>query len=193
MPSWLIEGHPAVYALLAAVLAALLVIWWRTRKRNLLIAAAAVAALILGYFLLDRFVESDSERMIRKVNEIAAAVSANDLNVAFQNVSERFDRAGVDKSQFRDFCQRMKNGGNVGTVKVWDLEAGDISRPAGTGTVAFRFKVTGNWGESPPNYMARAFFVLDGDGKWRLKSFEIYDALNQSTTPVAIPGWGTRR
>jgi hypothetical protein len=33
-------------------------------------------------------------------------------------------------------------------------------------------------------------FTLDPDGQWRVKDFDVYDALNQSKTPIAIPGWG---
>jgi hypothetical protein len=193
MPAWLVEGDPAVYGLFASALVVLLGLWWRTRKRNLLIAAGAVAALILGYYLLDCFVESDGEQMVRKVGEVAAAVSANDLDAAFRNVSDKFDRGGVKKLQFRQYCQRFKDNGNVGKVIVWDLTAGDVSRSAGTGTVAFRFKVTGNWGESPPNYIGKVFCTLDSDEQWRVKSFEVYDSLNRSTTPLPIPGWGGRQ
>ena len=192
MPVWLVEGNPYVYFLICCFTSAFLYAWWRTRKPRYAAVAGALAALLLGYYALDRFVESDGEQMIRKVNEVATAVSTNDLDAAFRHVSDRFDRGGVNKDEFRRFCKQVKDAGHVGTVKVWDAEAGDISRTTGTGTVMFRFKVTGNWGESPPNYIGRIFLVLDSDGQWRVKSFDVYDSLNQSKTPLPIPSWGRK-
>jgi hypothetical protein len=192
MPAWLVEGDPFVYALLASAMAVLLVVWWRTRKRQYAVAAGAMAALIVGYFLLEQFIESDGKQMVRKVREVAAAVSANNLDAAFRNVSDNFDRGGMKKEQFRQFCNGVRASGKVSEVKTWGEEAMEISRPAGTGTVAFRFKVTGSWGETPPNHFARVLFTLDPDGQWRVKSFDVYDSLNQSKTPIAIPGLGGR-
>ncbi len=192
MPSWLVEGEPTVYAVLACVFVGFLLAWWRTRKRKYAAGAAVAAGLIAGYWLLDRAVESDGEQMVRKVREVAAAVSAGDMDAAFQHVSDSFDRGGWNKRAFRDFATRTHQVGNVTAVQVWDLSPVDISRPARTGAVEFRFKVTGHWGESPPNWFGKAVFTLDPDGQWRVKTFDVYDALNQSATPIAIPGWGSR-
>ncbi|HEX4591680.1 MAG TPA: hypothetical protein VH120_17215 [Gemmataceae bacterium] len=189
MPSWLIEGDIIVYLLLAFGFLVSLAGWWRTRKRPFAVAAGVFVILILAYWLLDRLVESDGEQMVRKVREVADAVSRNDLDAAFRNVSDHFDRHGHNKQSFRDFCRQVLKAGNVTSVKVWDEDATEVSRPTGLGSVQFRFKVTGNWGESPPNYIARVFFILDPDGQWRVRTFEIYDSLNQGQTPVPIPGW----
>src|SRR5207237_1141367 len=105
MPVWLVEGDSFVYFLLACAVAALGAAWRRTRKRRYAVAAGVAASLIVGYFFLDRFVESDGEQMVRKVREVAAAISANDLDAAFQHVSDTFDRGGVNKQQFRRFCE----------------------------------------------------------------------------------------
>jgi hypothetical protein len=190
MPGWLVEGDPAVYALLAGVLAALLAVWWRTRKRQYAIAAGVIAVLIVGYALLDFAVESDGEQMVRKVREVAAAVSANSVNAAMENVSNRFNRHGLDKEQFGKLCERYISRGEVTAVQVWDLTAVDVSRQTQAGTVEFHFKVHGRWGETPPNWFGRVVFTLDPDGQWRVKDFDVYDSLNQSKTPIAIPGWG---
>jgi hypothetical protein len=189
MPSWLVEGEPIVYAVLGCVLVGFGLAWWRTRKRRYAVAAGVVAALMAGYFLLDRFVESDGEQMVRKVNEIATAISAHDLDAAFGNVSDGFDRPPRNKASFRKFCDDTLRAGNVTEVRVWDLAPVDVSRPQRTGAVEFHFKVRGRWGESPPNYFGKVAFVLDGDGQWRVKTFDVYDSLNQSRTPLAIPGW----
>jgi hypothetical protein len=189
MPAWLVEGRPAVYFFLTCLFLAAFALWWRTRTRRHAIVAGVLAALIGGYFLLDRFVESDGEQMVRKVREIARAVSSHSLAAGFDEVSESFDRPPRKKRDFRDYCESVLRRGWVSRVQVWDLTPMDISRDARTGSVEFRFKVDGSWGESPPNYIARATFTLDNDGQWRLKTFNLYDTLNQSTVPVPIPGW----
>jgi hypothetical protein len=192
MPTWLIEGDATVYFLLGLGFIICFALWWRTRKRSFAVGAGIFAALIVGYYLLDRFVESDGEQMARKVSEVADGVSRNDLEAAFRHVSEQFQCGGYNKKQFHDFCQQTRAHGQVTEVKVWDLEPEDVSRPSKTGTVQFRFKVAGSWGELPPHYIARVYFVLDPDGQWRVRSFDIFNSLNQSNTPEAIPGWGSR-
>jgi low affinity Fe/Cu permease len=192
MPDWLVEGNPYVYFVLACAGAGLLYGWWRSRKPRLAIATGIVAVLILGFFLLDHFIESDREQMVRKIGEVADAVSMNDVDRAFLNVSEHFDHGGINKEAFRQYCRGVRGRGEVTEVKVWDQEVVDISRPAKTGAVAFRFKVVGSWGQSPPNYFARANLIQDPDGQWRIVNFNLYDAMNQSTTPLPIPGLGGR-
>jgi hypothetical protein len=188
MPPWLVEGNTTVYAILGLGLIISLAGWWRTRKRGFLIAAVFFAALILAYSLLDHLVESDGEQMTRKVDEIATAVSRKDVDAAFRSVSDSFKHGAADKQQFQKFCKSHQAAGHVAEVKVWDLEATKLSPEDRRGVVQFRFKVTGNWGESPPNYFARVTFVKDPDGQWRLQNYDVYDALNQSNTPVPIPG-----
>lgn len=189
MFQWLVEGNPTIYFILGAALVGSLAAWYRTRKRWKAIVAGVCAALILGLFALDRLVESDDEQMVRKVKEVAAAISRNDVNSAFQHISESFERSGKNKRQFKSFCEGLLQAGRVTDVQVWDLQAVDVVRDKGSGAVEFHFKVRGSWGASPPNYFGKVEFVLDPDHQWRVKSFDVHDSLNQSKTPVAIPGW----
>ncbi len=192
MPTWLSEAIPYLYFALGCVLAMAGVAWWRTRQRRWAIAAGVAAVLMLAFFLLDHFWESDGKQMVRKVEQVAAAVSAHNVNAAFEHVSERFDRHGWDNEQFRKNCEQHIARGDVTAVQVWDLNAVDVAREKRTGVVEFRFKVHGAWGETPPNWFGRVVFTLDPDGQWRVKDFDIYDSLNQSKTPIPIPGWGGR-
>src|SRR5207248_1571799 len=101
-------------------------------------------------------------------------------------------RGGFNKAQFRKFCQATIDAGRVSQVQVWDEQVAALSRSERTGTIQFRFKVHGHWGETPPNWFAKVVFTLDPDGQWRVKSFDYYDSLNQSNTPLTVPGWGGR-
>jgi hypothetical protein len=192
MPAWLVEGNPYIYFVLGCVFAGFGYAWWRTRKPRYAAAAGVVAALIVGFFLLDHFIESDGKQMVRKVGEVAAAVSAHNVNAALDNVSESFGRHGMNKEQFRKYCERHISRGDVTAVRVWDLSAVDISREHKSGTVEFHFKVHGGWGETPANWFGRVMFTLDQDGQWRVKDFDVYDSLNHSKTPIAIPEWDGR-
>jgi hypothetical protein len=190
MPVWLVEGSPTVYFFLAFVLVITLALWRRTRKRGFAIGAAVVVLLMVGVFVIDRLYESDGEQMCRKVREVTAAVTANDLDSAFRNVSESFNRGGMTKPQFRKFCDGVRKAGQVTEVVVWDLTPVDVNRPGRTGKVDFPFKARGSWGETLPNYSADVEFVLDPDGQWRVKTFEVYESRDKGRTPILIPGLG---
>jgi hypothetical protein len=192
MPAWLVEGNPYVYFALACIGAGFFYAWWRTRRPRYAIVTGVLVALIVGIALLDHFVESDGEQMVRKVSEVADAVSMNDVDRGFLNVSSSFDYKGANKDQFFRFCKDLRNSGKVTEVKVWDKQAVEVSRDAKSGAVAFRFKIVGSWGETPGNHIAKVVFVLDSDGQWRVKDFDVYDAINQSKTPIPIPGLGGR-
>ena len=187
MAEWLIEHKHLVYSLLGIAAVAVFALWWRSRKRHFLIALAVAVVLILGMVGIDRAVETDNEQMVRKVQEVAAAISANNLDTAFDHVSASFDRPPRKKQQFRELCERFRRTGQVTDVQVWDLTP--VDPPPGGGAVEFRFKVRGSWGESPPNYFGRVVFVRDPDRQWRVKSFDVFDSMNQSRTPVPIQGW----
>ena len=188
MSEWVIDHKLPIYFLLAAAIIACLALWWRLRRRYFLIVTVMGGILLLGLLVLDRIVETDGEQMVRKVREIAAAVSANNLDAAFDHVSAKFDRPPRTKQSFRDLCTRVRSAGQVADVQVWDLSEADVSPAMGVGAVEFRFKVRGSWGETPPNYFCRAAFTLDPDRQWRVKTFDIYDSLNQSRTPKPSRG-----
>lgn len=193
MPAWLVEGDPTLYVLLTGFGLACLAAWWRTRKRRYAIGAGAVALTIAGLFLLDRFIESDREQMVRKVQEIAAGVNARDLNRTFGHVSEHFERGGVDKASFRRFADRMLRSSYVTDVQVWDFNVISAARDRRQGDVECFFKVRGSWGETPPGFFVRVHFSLDNDNQWRVQSFEVFKSITESQQPVPIPGWGSDR
>src|SRR5262245_26338268 len=192
MPDWLVEGDTTIYALLALVGVICAALWWQTRKRGYAIAAIVIAALALAYFSLDRAVESDREQMIRKVREIAAAVSSRHLDAAFAHVSDDFRRGGVDKKGFRAFADGRQRSGFVTDVVVWDIHVTEHDRVNRRGRTECYFKVHGSFGETPPGAFARIIFTLDRDGQWRVKDFDWFLSISDSNSPMPIPGWGSQ-
>jgi len=191
MPEWLVEGDTTVYALLALVGIICAALWWQTRKRGYAIAAILVAVLALGYYLVDRSVESDREQMIRKVREIANAISNRNLDAAFAHVSEDFRRGGVDKRGFRNYAESRQRSGYASEVVVWDLNVTEHDRKSRHGRTECYFKVRGSFGETPPGAFVRINFNFDPDGQWRVKDFDWFLSISESNSPMPIPGWGS--
>jgi hypothetical protein len=189
MPDWLVEGDTSIYALLALLGVVFVAIWWQSRKRGYAVAAGVIGVLLLGYFLLDRLVESDREQMIRKVREVAAAISSRNPDAAFVHVSDDFRRSGVDKKGFRNFADGRVRSGFVSEVAVWDFNVTELDRAAHRAVVECFFKVRGSFGETPPGSFVRVVFRLDTDGQWRVQDFDWFQATANSNSPMPIPGW----
>lgn len=190
MPDWLIEGDVTVLTLLALAGVIFVAIWWQTRKRAFGILAILVALLALTLFLVDRTVESDREQIQRKVREIAAGISSQNLDLSFSHVSNDFRRGGWDRARFRSFTDRQRQIGFVTDVSVWDIDATEINRAARRATAETSFRVHGSFGATPPGAFVRIGFVLDSDGQWRVRDFDWFTSMANSNTPMPIPGWG---
>jgi hypothetical protein len=96
----------------------------------------------------------------------------------------------MDKESFQHFARDRRGHGFVTAVRVWDVTPVEVSRDQRRAVVEFPFKVRGSFGETPPNYFAKVTFVLDSDGRWRVQTFDIFNSLTESRSPVPIPGWG---
>jgi hypothetical protein len=190
MPSWLFEGSPTVYFLLACAVAICLAAWWRTRKRKYLVGAAFAGALLVGTYALDRLVESDGEQMERKLLEMAAGVTARDFDRVFQHISDSFLIGGVSKSGFRRYTDVHARQFNVTAMSIWDVTPTNVSRDRRRADVEFRFRVQTNLTQGREFFLARTVFVLDPDGQWRLQSFQIFHPVADTNQPMQIPGWG---
>jgi hypothetical protein len=190
MPDWVVEGDTAILLLLALVGIVSGLLWWHTRKRHYLAIAAAAVTAFAALYVVDRLVEGDREQIIRKVQEIADAVSRSDLEAAFANVSEQFQRAGVNKAGFRRYAENRRRSGFVSNVQVWNLDVVELDRSARRAAAECSFKVHGSFGETPPDAFARIVCHYDVDGQWRVASFDWFSSIAESGSPREVPGWG---
>jgi hypothetical protein len=169
---WVFEGRPFVFVVCAALGVFLLLVWWQIRKFLFLLAVALVVAAIGLYALLDRVVETDREQLVRKVNELAAAVNARNVDALFENVSDNFRSArGEDKQRFRETVANYIQGGMVGNVRVWDIVCeGTPSRNHSPAHVVFSAKA-----ESGRELLADCdtTFEYDAQHGWRLRSLRL--------------------
>jgi hypothetical protein len=179
---WLFEGRLAVYLFLAVVAVILLGLWWRDRRRGWLFGVAAVGVLIGIYFLLDRLVETRSEQISRKLQEMAAGVKAGDTERIFLHVSDRFTFAGLNKAAFQAAVDRILQARRVTDLAIFDFQPLDER-----GRVFFRAKPIGDEQGLNIAYIVRAQFVRDPDGQWRLQSFEVFNPVVNTNTPMQVP------
>ncbi len=198
MSDWLFEGRPTVYVILAAAAVLLFVAWWQARKRPWLYATVAFLALIGVYFLLDRAVETDREQIVRKVEEMSAAVHDRNVERIFVHVSEQFRLGNSDRAAFRALAERAIRGGQVTEVKAWDFQFPDDFRGTERRTVRgrpeelpvarvqFRIHPEGP-GLSNAQFLVRATFVRDPDGQLRLLDFQLFNPFVDQNSPMQIP------
>jgi hypothetical protein len=182
---WLFEGRTSVYVVLAALAVFLLLVWWQTRKRWCLAAVVVTAGLVGLYALLDKMVETDFEQLVRKVNEMAAAMNAHDVDALFRNISDNFrSPQGKDKQQLRDALSNYLNMKMVENVRVWDIVVVDTpSRDHPPAQVFFRAKA-----ESGRDLLAdcEATFDFDAQQGWRLKGLRLLKPQTTEEWPIQL-------
>jgi hypothetical protein len=169
---WLFEGRTSVYAILVALAVFLLLAWWQMRKRWLLYGVIATAVLVGVYALLDKAVETDREQIVRKLQEMVAAVNAHNLDAAFIHISDQFRSQGrKTKRELRDTAQTYLDRREVERVQVWDiLIDGHPSREQGEVHVFFSAKIH-NGREFLTD--CDAIFQFHAQHGWQLRSFRL--------------------
>ena len=202
MFDWLFEGRQSVYLILAALGVIVAALWARSgfvfftepvqrskaretpkpRLSWMPLVLGVVVLLGLGYFLLDRLVETRSEQITRKLHEMADAVKRKDVERIFSHISDQFRFRTLGKPAFREFVDLMIRQGWVDELIVWDVEFPDDS-----GKVHFRAKPKGSRLPEIPFVRVRGEFVRDPDGQWRLKTFEVFGPVSDSDQPMPIP------
>jgi hypothetical protein len=185
---WLFEGRLTVYLALGAGAVLLVALWTRDRRRRWLIGVGVLAGLAGVYFLLDRLVETPTEQIRRKLDEMGAGVKARDAGAIFRHLSDGFRFRGMDKAAFRKWVEPMLEGGQVTEVRIWDVAIPEPPRGNGPVRVHFRAKPLGPMTSGVEQAIVHAEFVRDPDGQWRLKGFEISNPVVDTDKPWDIPG-----
>jgi hypothetical protein len=180
---WLFEGRLSVYIALAGLAVFLLFLWQRRRKRGYLIGVAVSVALIGLYALLDVTIESDREQILRKVNEMAAAFNAGNLDAAFVHISDHFrSPRGQSKQALREMAQHYRDQQIVERIIVWDIVCLESpSRMNGTTRVFFSVKAIGF-----REFLADcdAIFDFDGQHGWRMRAVRLFKPQTNEEWPT---------
>jgi hypothetical protein len=194
MQSWLTDNFDILVILLGILALALGYSWWRTKRRYYMFGAGAAVLLVgvvclLVYLLPLVFGETDSQQIERKIREMAAGVKARNLDRIFRHVSDSFHFGSLDKTAFRQRAEQIIRRRDVEEVVVWDFERGEIAREKRAGTMSFTVKARSNLRGSELPYRCEADFVLDSDGQWRMRGFQIFNPIVESKEPIHIPGF----
>jgi hypothetical protein len=171
--NWLVDDPTPAYFVLGVAALALAAGWWRSRERIYLIGLAIVGGLLALVVVLYFLIDCDAKRIHRKIDAMAAAVAARDVDRVFAQISDRFHLGSTDKAQFQDRVAAYIASGEIQEIRVWDYKPVEISRATGDALVQLKVKGRGaaTRGEF---YNCRSRFVLDPDGQWRLQTFELF-------------------
>jgi hypothetical protein len=112
-------------------------------------------------------------------------LKAHNLDRTFAQVSDQFEYRSHKKPDFRQRVAETMKTYNVVDAEVWDFQ--DVSRDNGTAQIQFRFKAKGDFDLQGEHFRCVAKFVLEPDGEWRLKGFQIFRLIGADEFP--IPGY----
>jgi hypothetical protein len=187
MLTWLVDDPALAYILLVGAVVILAVLWWRTQQGKYLIGAGIAVLLIGVVWLISKYVPTDSKRIQQAIEEMSAGVRSRNLDRIFSHVAADFRHGSLNKEAFRQASERAIREHDVTNVLVWDFELAEVSRQKRSARITFLVKPEGNLG-TPARYLhCAADFVLEPDGQWRMKGFELTDPFEKGER-VPIPG-----
>jgi hypothetical protein len=170
--NWLLDS-PFTILLGAVAIGFLLgVAWVQTGKNTFLYSIAGVALAAIGLLVLERTVETDTEKVRKLLYQIAAEIEANDTDAVLQHiVSSRPELAKQGRDNMRPYTFT-----HVTITKIHEvIEFPDKQPPS----VVSEFNVLvgvegGGMGvENQPIYF-KVTFWKDTDGLWKIADYQ-YD------------------
>lgn len=182
----MIDNPGTIYLILGVAAIGLGVAWWHTRQRKYLIGLGVAGCLLVALWLLSHFIVTDNKRIIGVVEEMAAAVGQKDANKILDHVSDQFhSEKGTNKEQLRGYVQRYLKE-EVTEAKVWGFEPVEVSRKDRKAVIDFMTKAKGNIVHGQEFFRCRTEFVLDPDGRWRVKTFHLYPPQSNPNNKQAL-------
>ena len=193
MPTFLSDPPQSFYLLLMAGLVVTAAITARYQDRKTLVALVVASSLLLLFFLLDRSFESPREEGVRKVQAMADAATRADPGRFVENVSERFEMKGGATRE------RLKTSGAWNLIRsyrakvaVWGFDT-DAYHWINDQEFELGFYAKASAGDGSGGMVmryARATFIHDPDGQYRLKTVRFYNpAENGLRAEDPIPGF----
>jgi len=171
---WLFEGKAWVYAILGGAVVILAALWVRDRKRRWLYP-------IGGLLVLVGCTSSSTWRWDAPRRDQAQAAGdgrrsqKRDTEGIFRHISDRFKLGTLDKAGSGRRLDAVLRAREVEDLRIWDVVADDER-----GKVVFKAKPHGSRTGTAAYYLIRGEFVRDGDGQWRLRTFEVFNPFIES-------------
>jgi hypothetical protein len=104
---------------------------------------------------------------------MAGAVKSKQMEQITRHMSDSFTYEGFSKPGMAKIVQGFIDNGMLTEVLVWDFERPVVNKD-GTASIAFKGKPRGSEAPGELYFRTVAQFVLDADGQWRMKTFDIY-------------------
>jgi hypothetical protein len=191
MPTILSDPPWALYLLLFAVALVFAAVAARNQDRKSLLRFALASLPLLLLFLCDRRFESPREEATRKVQAMAAAATDPPSPDRFvENISASFNEKGKTRDAIRnhhvwDLVRQFH-----ARVAVWGFGR-DAFEQVSEGEIEIGFYVKADSPQATGFVMryARARFVKDSDGQYRVKSIKFYDPAQGMDREAPIEGF----
>jgi hypothetical protein len=122
MPTALSDPSTALYAVLGVATLVLGLVALRRQKRSDVINFAIPAAALVALFLIDRFVESPRESIVRTLREMEMASQNKDYDGAFKHISDDFKYQSTDKKGLREKAQALQTLSQVEGIKITNTD-----------------------------------------------------------------------
>jgi hypothetical protein len=138
------------------------------------------------YYVLDRARETDREQIRNRIEAMADALRARNLDALFANVSDQVrSPQGRNKQQLRELAQTSLGSGLVTELRVWDILVEDRPARAGLRRASFFVKAVGNLGRAGAFFVrCEATFEFNPRHGWQLLDFRLFDpARNNEEVP----------
>jgi hypothetical protein len=174
MFDFLFEGGVAVYLLLLVIIFLLVRRWKEKPERKYLVWVGVVALLGVCLFLFDLLRETDEEKARRTLDEMIANINAGNLDQAFAPLADDFRAYRVDRKGMKDAAAERIRQFAIRNIR---LRSVDVRKKEGAKrTITIRFNAVADsnlsegWGMAP----SEVDFVIDEEGRCRVKTFRIY-------------------
>lgn len=182
MSGWIVDNASTLYGLFALTSIGLLAAWWLARRtprrggqipssRPYLVGLAGVAVLCGLVWTVDHFTVTDTKQIEQAMDAMAAGARSGNVDQIFEHISDSFRVGSKDKASFRAIVEGFLRSGEVTDVQIWAVDVNQLSRETRSAIVICKAKLHGNRIENPAGENLRIDFVLDADGKWRMRTF----------------------
>ena len=148
------------------------VLWMQTGVRSAAVTAAVACLLTIVLVLVSLRVETDREKVIATINQVAAAVQANDLPGVLSYISpnavQGLKRAEQELPQYTFREARMTRLRSV-------LVNRNSTPPSAVAEFSVIVGVQGHGHQTRVPRFVKAYFVRDGE-RWLVRDYEHFDA-----------------
>src|SRR5262249_10071792 len=183
MPDWLTP----VVIVLSLVALALFVAFWTSRQRKYLAGVVAALALVVVAYVIAHLLPTDRKAIESAIDDMACGVRNRNPDQIFAHFAKDFRFRSLTREKFRERAEPFVRGGAVEEVRILGFDKFEFSRAEKKADLEFRVKPFSSLTGDTLYYVCRARFVLGGDGKWRLQSFDLYNPFMDSQRAIAIP------